>query len=337
MIDRLRERFGDRLLFVFRHFPLFTVHRHASVAAQAAEAAGMQGQFWAMHDLLYRNQDRLDPPDLTHHALKLGLDVYRFEHDLGSGAYLKRVEADYKSGQASGVRGTPALFINGQRFSGEVELAALNRAIETVSDRRPRLTSPGIVRFDRGIQGDSMARTVTLFTGQWADLPLEELASKAKAFGYDGLELACWGDHFDVAKALTDKKYVRDKWDLLNDFQLTCHAISAHLVGQCICDNIDARHKSILPEEVWGNGDPEGVRKTRRQAPWPTPPRRRGSFAMRRRSRSISPLSSTDLRAAACGIRCTRFRRPARRIGRKGSTISPGASGRFSRSSISRM
>lgn len=106
-----------------------------------------------------------------------------------------------------------------------------------------------------------MARTVTLFTGQWADLPLEELAKKAKAFGYDGLELACWGDHFDVAKALSDKKYVKDKWDLLNDFQLTCHAISAHLVGQCVCDNIDARHKSILPEEIWGNGDPEGVRK----------------------------------------------------------------------------
>ena len=106
-----------------------------------------------------------------------------------------------------------------------------------------------------------MARTVTLFTGQWADLPLEELCKKAKAFGYDGLELACWGDHFDVARALADKKYVKDKWAMLSDFQLTCHAISAHLVGQCICDNIDERHKSILPEEIWGDGSPEGVRK----------------------------------------------------------------------------
>ena len=106
-----------------------------------------------------------------------------------------------------------------------------------------------------------MARTVTLFTGQWADLPLEELAKKAKAFGYDGLELACWGDHFDVAEALANKKYVKDKWALLSDHGLTCHAISAHLVGQAVCDNIDERHKSILPPEIWGDGSPEGVRK----------------------------------------------------------------------------
>ncbi|MGC4031381.1 MAG: sugar phosphate isomerase/epimerase [Tepidisphaeraceae bacterium] len=106
-----------------------------------------------------------------------------------------------------------------------------------------------------------MARTVTLFTGQWADLPLEELCKKAKAFGYDGLELACWGDHFDVARANSDKKYLKDKWALLSDFQLTSVAISAHLVGQCVCDNIDDRHKSILPDEIWGDGSPEGVRK----------------------------------------------------------------------------
>ena len=106
-----------------------------------------------------------------------------------------------------------------------------------------------------------MPRTVTLFTGQWADLPLEELCKKAKSFGYDGLELACWGDHFDIAAALDDEKYVKDKWAMLADFQLTCHAISNHLIGQCICDNIDERHKSILPPEVWGDGDPEGVRQ----------------------------------------------------------------------------
>lgn len=133
MIDQLREQFGDRLLFAFRHFPLFTVHRHASVAAQAAEAAGAQGKFWPMHDLLYRHQDHLDPPDLTHHALRLGLDVYRFEHDLTSGSYLRRVEADYKSGEASGVRGTPTLFINGQRFVGKVEVPTLATAIEAAA------------------------------------------------------------------------------------------------------------------------------------------------------------------------------------------------------------
>lgn len=106
-----------------------------------------------------------------------------------------------------------------------------------------------------------MARPVTLFTGQWADLPLETLAAKAKSFGYDGLELACWGDHFEVDKALADKNYVKQKWELLKDHGLQCFAISAHLVGQAICDNIDERHKSILPPEIYGDGDPEGVRK----------------------------------------------------------------------------
>lgn len=106
-----------------------------------------------------------------------------------------------------------------------------------------------------------MARTVTLFTGQWADLPFEEICRKAKSFGYDGLELACWGDHFDVEKALKDKNYCKQRWEILKDHQLTCFAISAHLVGQAVCDLIDERHKAILPEEIWGNGEPEGVRK----------------------------------------------------------------------------
>jgi len=106
-----------------------------------------------------------------------------------------------------------------------------------------------------------MARPVTLFTGQWADLPFVEICKKAKNFGYEGLELACWGDHFDVDKALKDKNYVKERWDILCSHGLNCFAISAHLVGQAICDNIDDRHKLILPPEVWGDGDPEGVRK----------------------------------------------------------------------------
>ena len=106
-----------------------------------------------------------------------------------------------------------------------------------------------------------MARPVTLFTGQWADLPFETLCQKAKQFGYDGLELACWGDHFEVDKALADDGYVKAKWAMLNKYGLKCFAISMHLVGQAICDHIDDRHKSILPPEVWGDGQPEGVRQ----------------------------------------------------------------------------
>ena len=105
-----------------------------------------------------------------------------------------------------------------------------------------------------------MARPVTLFTGQWADLPLTELAPLAKEMGYDGLELACWGDHLDVSKALEDDAYSQGRFDLLEKHDLRCYAISNHLVGQAVCDPIDERHKAIVPAHVWGDGDPEGVR-----------------------------------------------------------------------------
>ncbi len=104
-----------------------------------------------------------------------------------------------------------------------------------------------------------MARPVTLFTGQWADLKLEQMARMTKEFGYDGIELACWGDHFEVDKALADDGYCAAKRELLNSHGLQCHAISAHLVGQAVLDNIDARHKVILPPYVWGDGDPKGI------------------------------------------------------------------------------
>jgi sugar phosphate isomerase/epimerase len=106
-----------------------------------------------------------------------------------------------------------------------------------------------------------MARPVTLFTGQWADLPLETLAPKASEWGFDGLELACWGDHFDVERALGEDGYTEGRRDLLAKHGLTVHAISNHLVGQAVCDRIDERHRSILPERIWGDGDPEGVRQ----------------------------------------------------------------------------
>lgn len=106
-----------------------------------------------------------------------------------------------------------------------------------------------------------MSRTVTLFTGQWADLPLAELAPLVKHMGYDGVELACWGDHFEVQKALNDEKYLSGLWDLLQANGLDCLSISNHLVGQCVCDRIDERHQAILDPRIWGDGDPEGVRQ----------------------------------------------------------------------------
>jgi len=105
-----------------------------------------------------------------------------------------------------------------------------------------------------------MPRPVTLFTGQWADLPLETLAKKAAEWGYDGLELACWGDHMDVEKAARSQKYCKERHELLADYGLKCWAISAHLIGQLVCDlNNDGRSDMFAPSEL--AGDPEGQRK----------------------------------------------------------------------------
>jgi sugar phosphate isomerase/epimerase len=106
-----------------------------------------------------------------------------------------------------------------------------------------------------------VARPVTLFTGQWADLPLAELAEKAGGWGFDGLELACWGDHFEVDQAMADPAYVVKRRETLRRSGLEVFALGAHLVGQCVCDRIDERHRSIVPPEVWGDGEPEGVRR----------------------------------------------------------------------------
>lgn len=107
-----------------------------------------------------------------------------------------------------------------------------------------------------------MARPITLFTGQWADLPFVEVCRLASQWGYDGLEIACWGDHFEVDKALADPSYVEGRKRILAEHGLSVYAISNHLVGQAVCDfPIDERHQAIVPAAVWGDGDAEGVRQ----------------------------------------------------------------------------
>lgn len=106
-----------------------------------------------------------------------------------------------------------------------------------------------------------MARPVTLFTGQWADLPLEELAAKAGKWGFDGLELVIWGNHFEVQRALKEPGYIQSVKDILDKNNLKCYTIGTHLVSQAVGDRIDERHKAILPAHIWGDGEPEGVRK----------------------------------------------------------------------------
>jgi sugar phosphate isomerase/epimerase len=106
-----------------------------------------------------------------------------------------------------------------------------------------------------------MPRPVILFTGQWTDLSLDELAQKTAEWGYQGLELACWGDHFEVQRALGEDDYCQTKLDLLGRHDLNTLVVSNHRVGTAVCDVIDDRHQALLPEYVWGDGQREGVRQ----------------------------------------------------------------------------
>jgi protein-disulfide isomerase len=136
-VHQIRQQFGKRLRFVFRHFPLANVHPHAEPAAEAAEAAGAQGQFWEMHDLLYERQDALEEEDLVERGEILGLDVARFVRELSAQTYAPRVQEDFMSGVRSGVNGTPAFYINGIRHDGGYDLPALVEAIGLVMETRP--------------------------------------------------------------------------------------------------------------------------------------------------------------------------------------------------------
>jgi sugar phosphate isomerase/epimerase len=104
-----------------------------------------------------------------------------------------------------------------------------------------------------------MPRPVILFSGQWTDLPLEELAQKLSEWGYQGIELSCWGEHFDVEQAASDDDYCQQRLDLLSRFDLQLAVLSNHRTSQAVCDRIEPRHQRILPESVWGDGDPTGV------------------------------------------------------------------------------
>ena len=104
-----------------------------------------------------------------------------------------------------------------------------------------------------------MSRLVTLFTGQWADLPFEEICSKAHSFGYDGLEIACWGDHMDPEKGAGDPEYIKEKKAILEKYNLKCIALGAHLSGQCVGDRYDERVDAFAPDNLAGN--PEGIRE----------------------------------------------------------------------------
>lgn len=130
IVQEIKDRFGDRIRYVFRHFPIQTSHPNALIAAEAAEAAGAQGMFWEMHNTLFAHQGRLDLEHLVEYAAGLGLDVDRFRAELEAGTHREKVEEQFRSGVRSGVNGTPTFFINGARYEGPWDVESLAEEIE---------------------------------------------------------------------------------------------------------------------------------------------------------------------------------------------------------------
>ena len=137
IVKQIQQRLGRQLRFVFRNFPLTHSHEHALQAAEAAEAAGAQGRFWAMHDLIYEHQRALETQHLLSYAERLGLDVGRFEQDLVGHVHLARVKADFEGGDRSGVNGTPTFFINGLRHDDSYDEETLLAALEAAAPAKP--------------------------------------------------------------------------------------------------------------------------------------------------------------------------------------------------------
>jgi protein-disulfide isomerase len=126
---------GDEVRYVFRHLPLTDVHANAQIAAEATEAAGSQGRFWEMHDLLFDHQDALTPRALLGYARELGLDIEQFRDELRRHEHAGRVARDIESAELSGVAGTPTFFINGQRHHGAYDIDTLKKAVKTARAR----------------------------------------------------------------------------------------------------------------------------------------------------------------------------------------------------------
>jgi diadenylate cyclase len=150
VLKELQARVGEQVRFIFRHFPLDSVHPRARRAAQAAEAAASQGRFWEMHDLLYERQGELGEVDLMRYAAELGLDLRRFEEDLSNDHQAWRIEEDRLGGTRAGVRGTPAFFVNGVRYAGTVDLDGLLVAVEEAASSSSASLGEGNVVERRG-------------------------------------------------------------------------------------------------------------------------------------------------------------------------------------------
>ena len=137
VVKALLRSMHDRLRFVYRNFPLTVLHPHASLAAQASEAAALQDAYWEMHHSLYEHQNALELLDVEQYAVALGLDLDQFVADMASEEVMNRVKEDFRGGVRSGVNGTPTFFLNGVRYNGSFDLDTLRAALEQATRARP--------------------------------------------------------------------------------------------------------------------------------------------------------------------------------------------------------
>ena len=169
IVRDLQDRFGDRLRYVFRHFPLTTAHPHAQLAAEAAEAAGAQGKFWEMHYLLFEHPGPLDRAGLVRLAEELGLDTERFERDLAEHTHAGRVREDFLSGVRSGANGSPAFYLNDVRYDGAWDLDSLAAEIQKPLGVRVRLMFRQFARIQAS--GGILLLLATVLALLWANSP----------------------------------------------------------------------------------------------------------------------------------------------------------------------
>ena len=178
VLEELVEMAEGMVRLVFRHYPLDSVHPLARRAAEAAEAAGAQGSFWPMHDLLYENQDGLEDEDLRSYAVRLGLDLVRFDEDLAEHRHAERVQQNRRSGERDGVGGTPSLFLNGVPYRGDLDLETLLEAVRGAAEGTARraVVRPGpgslfdgyddpigeICSEERGVDNNTLKKVVEL-------------------------------------------------------------------------------------------------------------------------------------------------------------------------------
>ena len=172
IMEQLHERFGDRLRYVFRHFPITTAHPNAQLAAEAAEAAAAQGKFWGMHDLIFEHTGPLTKQQMVQFARELDLDVAQFERELDENVHADRVREDFLSGVRSGANGTPAFFLNGVRYDGPWDLDSLIAEIEKPLGVQVRLLFQQFTRLQAS--GGILLLAAAALALIWANSPWSE-------------------------------------------------------------------------------------------------------------------------------------------------------------------